>query len=735
MAFRISRTLWIGAVFAAACESTSPPPPPPPPLPPPPAPVGSVTVSPATLDLRVGENGALTATVKDAAGGALSGRPVSWNSSDPAIATVSGGGLVTAVAAGTATITAASEGRQGAAGVTVTLVPVATIAIALANSAVPAGQTTQATATLRDAAGHVLTGRPVTWSSSNVAVATVSPAGLVTGVADGGPVMIGAASESITGSAPVLVGCRTAVGLEVGEYAVRGEPITQGCLVELTAGGDYMAVGLVPESGSMATFSSGIELAHSAIQLDLTGGRPGTSSSIAWSRAAVAERVDFAGEDRGGSSRERRLLEQAWAASSSATGCPTPAVGTAVPIPTERYDATRGPFTGYYRTVFSGPLETWRVALVTGKAVIMVDSVFWLSLPALPGEQTALAALARALEQSVLPALARYGLTPRDLDGDGRVIVLVPLVPFGAAAYAASMSLAPRCPGVQAEVVVVPSSRYENGPPAFPGDASMADGARTLMHEMTHLAQGYNGSTAWYNVEGMARLAEHLWALGATQAHPFATHLTELPLGSFEGHPQLTNTGQLTSAGGVPSVSKHCIDPSMNGLDYRRIPGNIRAYDRGCWALARLAAELFRRGTSEAGVFPALMGLPNQSSMDAMWNSVTGEHRTAEEFAARWLAGSILAERRIAPKDPLLIDPIWDIGGVVDGSYYRTDSRVRLAPTLNAAQTTATLDIIDESAQMAVAQVRDGAVVRVRAPGGGPVDPLSKVRLLIVRLR
>ena len=82
-----------------------------------------------------------------------------------------------------------------------------------------------------------------------------------------------------------------------------------------------------------------------------------------------------------------------------------------------------------------------------------------------------------------------------------------------------------------------------------------------------------------------------------------------------------------------------------------------------------------------------------------------------------------------------MIDPIWDIGAVVEGSYYRNDSRVRLAPILNAAQTTATLDIIDESAQMALVQVRDGTVVRVRAPGGGPIDPLSKVRLLIVRLR
>src|SRR2546421_8122346 len=47
------------------------------------------------------------------------------------------------------------------------------------------GAATQLTATPKDAVGNVLTGRAVTWASSNAAIATVSATGLVTGVAAG----------------------------------------------------------------------------------------------------------------------------------------------------------------------------------------------------------------------------------------------------------------------------------------------------------------------------------------------------------------------------------------------------------------------------------------------------------------------------------------------------------------------------------------------------------------------
>jgi len=83
-------------------------------------PVASVTVNPATVSLQPGQTQQLTATPKDASGNALSGRMVTWASGNTAVATVSGSGLVSGVAAGSATITATSEGKSGSASVTVT---------------------------------------------------------------------------------------------------------------------------------------------------------------------------------------------------------------------------------------------------------------------------------------------------------------------------------------------------------------------------------------------------------------------------------------------------------------------------------------------------------------------------------------------------------------------------------------------------------------------------------------
>src|SRR5205809_7367386 len=81
--------------------------------------VVTVTVSPAAPSVAVGGTLLLTATPKDANGNPLTGRTVTWASSAPAVATVSGTGLVTGAAAGAATITATSENKSGAAAATV----------------------------------------------------------------------------------------------------------------------------------------------------------------------------------------------------------------------------------------------------------------------------------------------------------------------------------------------------------------------------------------------------------------------------------------------------------------------------------------------------------------------------------------------------------------------------------------------------------------------------------------
>src|SRR5205807_4490530 len=109
------------------------------------------------------------------------------SSSNTTVATVSNSGLVSGVTPGTATITATSEGKSGTSSVTVTNVPVATVEVTPPSASVQAGQTVQLTGTPRDAGGNPLSGRTVTWSSSNTSVATVSNSGLASGVTPGSP--------------------------------------------------------------------------------------------------------------------------------------------------------------------------------------------------------------------------------------------------------------------------------------------------------------------------------------------------------------------------------------------------------------------------------------------------------------------------------------------------------------------------------------------------------------------
>src|SRR5207247_776355 len=167
-------------------------------------PVVSVTVTPASASIQQGQTIQLTATPKDANGNALSGRVVTWSSSNTAVASVDVSGIVTGVAAGSATITATSEGQSGTAAITVTSVPVASVTVSPASASVQAGQTVQLTATPKDVNGNPLTGRTITWSSSNTSVATVNSSGLVSGVV-AGSATITATSEGQSGTSAITV--------------------------------------------------------------------------------------------------------------------------------------------------------------------------------------------------------------------------------------------------------------------------------------------------------------------------------------------------------------------------------------------------------------------------------------------------------------------------------------------------------------------------------------------------
>lgn len=111
---------------------------------------------------------------------------LTWTSSDSNVATVDATGKVTAVAMGTATITATTADGSLAASTTVTVqaTPVAVTGMTLDNlrTTIIVSFTTRLTPTITPANA---TNTNLTWTSSNAAVATVSASGVVKAVAVG----------------------------------------------------------------------------------------------------------------------------------------------------------------------------------------------------------------------------------------------------------------------------------------------------------------------------------------------------------------------------------------------------------------------------------------------------------------------------------------------------------------------------------------------------------------------
>lgn len=110
---------------------------------------------------------------------------MTWASSNTGVATVSGAGVVTGVAPGTATVTATSEGKSGSTTMTVLRAQVTSIRFAPVQYPFIVGDTVRIRAVSVDSLGRELPDRAVTYTGSNNAVATVSSSGLASGIAPG----------------------------------------------------------------------------------------------------------------------------------------------------------------------------------------------------------------------------------------------------------------------------------------------------------------------------------------------------------------------------------------------------------------------------------------------------------------------------------------------------------------------------------------------------------------------
>lgn len=317
-----------------------------------PVPVANVSLSPPTATLIVGTTQQLVATTLDANNNVLTGRTVTWSSSNTAQATLNANGLVTAVSPGTPTITATSEGKTGTSSITVTLAPVATVTVTPATASLAIGATQQLVAALKDVNGVVLNGRVVTWATSDQTKATVSSIGLVTAVA-AGTATITATSEGKSGTAlitvnAVLSSCNTGSALQL---AVGGiHPLTTAEKASLCLG-----IGASASEYVLIPFNS-TNVAASTIQLQITGTntsaiQPGVLASLQLSRSSplvgLKKQSPMKSFEWAFRARERRDLASALASPrrtsrgasrnilvpSYLTGIPaSPVVGSVVPI-------------------------------------------------------------------------------------------------------------------------------------------------------------------------------------------------------------------------------------------------------------------------------------------------------------------------------------------------------------------------------------------------------------------
>lgn len=167
-------------------------------------PPSAVVVQPATLELQRGQQAGLWVLVTNELGDPIAA-PVTYRTTNPAVVTVDGFGLVTAQQNGAAAIVVSSPDRDDVqVPVTVAQIPT-TLQVTPTNVVIAPGGQQALSAVVLDAVGVPIPGQPITYASDAPAVATVSSSGMVQAVAVGSTV-ITVQSGSLSATVGVFVG-------------------------------------------------------------------------------------------------------------------------------------------------------------------------------------------------------------------------------------------------------------------------------------------------------------------------------------------------------------------------------------------------------------------------------------------------------------------------------------------------------------------------------------------------
>jgi uncharacterized protein YjdB len=191
----------------------------------------ALEIAPPQLKLVRRATAGFTATPRNRSGSVVPGKTIAWSSDNPTIVSIDAEGQATGVAYGATNIRAAVAGIEATAPVEVVVGTLTRLALDPGSGTVIRGQSLQFEAAAFDSMDNPIEDVTIEWSSSDPGIATVSPAGAVTGVS-AGVVTITARVGVLQQQATVTVRSPTLASVRI---TPRPSTLEEGSTVQLAA--------------------------------------------------------------------------------------------------------------------------------------------------------------------------------------------------------------------------------------------------------------------------------------------------------------------------------------------------------------------------------------------------------------------------------------------------------------------------------------------------------------------
>lgn len=324
--------------------------------------------------------------------------------------------------------------------------PVTTsVIVTAAPTQIAVNETAQASAVVKDQNGNTLTGKTVTWTSTNPAVAAVTTAGVIRGVSAGTATIQGSV-DGKTGEAQVrvvtpvvsCVGTPTTVTLAIGEVRVLSSAATSGCVKVASTGAlssQYIVIAANsnPTPDVVATYALKSDTGEVVPSTTLLSNPYRVAASLAVQNDDMAGSLQIAFETNLRRAERRQLkipTAQRSLAERNASrqgrmsmSVAVPAVGEKVQFKVPAKFDAGGNSQGGSCVNFTSVTATAR--FISSRSIIFTDD----ASPAGGFADTDFQEIGTEFDNLIYPTNVDYFGTPLDLDANSRVIILyTPLV-------------------------------------------------------------------------------------------------------------------------------------------------------------------------------------------------------------------------------------------------------------------------------------------------------------------